>query len=145
MTIDMQAVIDEAIDTLLWTSHCNGAVPEGDGDHEHTSADPQDCDASLHYIGYGKSDFADEALAEIERDVRDFVMSNEIDIAKLIDDGKAVAEDIGYDFILTRNHEGAGFWDRGWGEIGQRLTDASHPYGGANAYVGDDGKIYVHG
>jgi hypothetical protein len=143
--IDIDAVIAEALDTLLWTSHCNGTVPEGDGDHEHTSSDPQDCDASLDYAGYERSDFADKARAEVEQDVRDFAMSNEADIAKLIDDGKASAGEVGYNFILTRNHEGAGFWDRGWGEIGARLTEASHPYGSMGAYVGDDGKVYVHG
>lgn len=40
----------------------------------------------------------------------------------------------GIDFWLTRNHHGAGFWDRGYGELGDRLTDAAHTYGEAYCY-----------
>ena len=35
----------------------------------------------------------------------------------------------GHDFWLTRNRHGAGFWDRGLGEIGQKLTECAHSYG----------------
>jgi hypothetical protein len=44
----------------------------------------------------------------------------------------------GYDFWLTRNHHGAGFWDRGYGEsIGRQLTDASHAYGECDLFPSD--------
>lgn len=145
MSIDIAAVIAkataEAIGTVLWTSRCFGTVSI-DG-HEHTSADPQDCDASLHFIGYDAADLAESARKEIEDDVRDFIEANAADITQLIADGKADAGSIGYDFVLTRNHEGAGFWDRGYGEVGDRLTANAHPYGGLNGYVGDDGLVYV--
>ena len=39
------------------------------------------------------------------------------------------AELSGHDFALTRNRHGAGFWDRGLGEIGDMLTDECKPYG----------------
>jgi hypothetical protein len=32
----------------------------------------------------------------------------------------------GHDFYLTREHHGAGFWDRGLGELGRYLTDIAH-------------------
>ena len=48
----------------------------------------------------------------------------------------------GHDFALTRNHHGAGFWDRGLGPIGDALTTASHAYGQVDLYVGDDDKVY---
>jgi hypothetical protein len=54
-------------------------------------------------------------------------------------------ERAGHDFWLTRNHHGAGFWDRGELDargIGKRLTDHAHSYGGVDLYVGDDGRIY---
>lgn len=35
----------------------------------------------------------------------------------------------GHDFWLTRGRHGAGFWDRGMGELGQLLTDAAHAAG----------------
>lgn len=48
----------------------------------------------------------------------------------------------GHDFWLTRNGHGAGFWDRGLGEVGQKLTEACRPYGSYDLYVGDDGMIH---
>lgn len=52
------------------------------------------------------------------------------------------ASQVGHDFWLTREHHGAGFWDRGLGDVGDRLTDAAHSFGGCDLYVGDDGRIY---
>jgi NAD/NADP transhydrogenase alpha subunit len=49
----------------------------------------------------------------------------------------------GHDFWLTRNGHGAGFWDRGYGEIGRKLTDAAHAWGSSDIYIGDDGKLYI--
>jgi hypothetical protein len=49
----------------------------------------------------------------------------------------------GHDFWLTRNHHGAGFWDREHeGTIGDDLTKASHNYCELCVYLGDDQKIY---
>lgn len=48
----------------------------------------------------------------------------------------------GIDFWLTRNGHGAGFWDRGLGDVGTRLTCAAHNYGSVDLYAGDDGLIY---
>ncbi len=39
-------------------------------------------------------------------------------------------EQNGHDFWLTRNHYGAGFWDRGYDEpIGDKLTEIAHSFG----------------
>ncbi len=48
----------------------------------------------------------------------------------------------GHDLWLTRNRHGAGFWDRGLGALGERLTAAAHAMGSCDAYVGDDGQVY---
>jgi hypothetical protein len=48
----------------------------------------------------------------------------------------------GHDFWLTRNHHGAGFWDRGYGKLGEILTDAAHSFGTYDLYIGDDGEIH---
>jgi hypothetical protein len=47
----------------------------------------------------------------------------------------------GHDYWLTRNHHGAGFWDRGLGDIGQYLTDMAHAAGSIDLYVSDAGEI----
>lgn len=47
----------------------------------------------------------------------------------------------GHDFWLTRNLHGAGFWDRGLGAVGERLTEAAHYEGSIDLYVSDDGEV----
>ncbi len=48
----------------------------------------------------------------------------------------------GHDLWLTRNGNGFGFWDRGLGEIGDKLTEIAKLEGSRDLYVGDDGLIY---
>ena len=48
------------------------------------------------------------------------------------------AELAGHDFALTRNGHGAGFWDRGLGEMGDMLTDECKPYGEHNVILAVD-------
>jgi hypothetical protein len=50
---------------------------------------------------------------------------------------------VGHDLFLTRNRHGAGFWDRGLGEVGDELTEIAHIMGGSDFYVGDDGQVYA--
>lgn len=87
---------------------------------------------------YDASDIAPDTLATMKSDVEDFVSANQAD---LVESGQS-EEQIGHDFWLTRNGHGAGFWDRGLGAVGDRLTKACKVYNGVDLYVGDDGKIY---
>lgn len=90
---------------------------------------------------YSDADIAPETLAAMRADCVDFLESN----SGLIESCDSFAtysyEQAGYDFWLTRNRHGAGFWDRGFGLVGQQLTDAAHVYGSVDLYVGDDGKV----
>jgi hypothetical protein len=93
---------------------------------------------------YDIEDFAPETLAKIVKDCEQFQSDNR----ELIDSADYQTcyprdEMAGHDFWLTRNHHGAGFWDRGLGEIGQKLTKAAHAFGECDIYVGDDGKLYL--
>ena len=51
-------------------------------------------------------------------------------------------EQAGHDFWLTRNGHGCGFWDRGIGDVGDRLTNICKEFGVFDIYVGDNGEIY---
>ena len=53
-------------------------------------------------------------------------------------------ESAGHDFLLTRNGHGAGFWDRGLGDVGDKLTDMAHNYGTIGLELGNNGRVYVH-
>ncbi len=89
---------------------------------------------------YTRDDLADSALASMREDVVDFLDSLErdaVDVSSLDD------SQLGHDFWLTRNHHGAGFWDRGLGPLGDDLSKRAHAYGSSDLYVGDDGKVYV--
>lgn len=48
----------------------------------------------------------------------------------------------GLDFWLTRNGAGAGYWDRGLGDIGDALTKAAEATGRRALYQGDDKQLY---
>lgn len=50
---------------------------------------------------------------------------------------------VGHDFWLTRNRYGAGFWDRGWGVVGEKLTKIAESFRERSAYVGDDNKVHI--
>jgi len=52
------------------------------------------------------------------------------------------AEQCGHDFWLTRNGHGAGFWDRGLGDVGTKLTEASKAFGECDLYK-SEGVIHV--
>lgn len=67
-----------------------------------------------------------EWFAEQRRDIADFRESNEALLEQAGDDSQN-----GHDFWLTRERHGAGFWDRGYGKVGDKLSEAAHVYGGA--------------
>jgi hypothetical protein len=83
-------------------------------------------------------DLAPELVAQAIEDCADF-QRHQAGWLALTD---ADASRNGHDFWLTRNRHGAGFWDRGYGEIGRKLTEVAHAYGSVDLYIGDDGKIY---
>lgn len=94
---------------------------------------------------YSEDDFCSATLAKMREDCEDFIKSNEADLAEYLKrmhspeySGEAYA---GHDFWLTRNGHGVGFWDRGLGELGKRLTEAAKVYSGFDLYV-SEGKVY---
>ncbi len=81
-------------------------------------------------------DIAPETLAEMRKDCADFMQANAADLIDI------PPEHAGHDFWLTRHGHGTGYWDRGLGEVGKRLTEACKPYGSVNLWVGEDGLIH---
>lgn len=47
----------------------------------------------------------------------------------------------GHDLWLTRNGNGTGFWDRGAGEVGERLSKAAEKLGEAELWLNPGGRI----
>jgi hypothetical protein len=120
-------------ETALWSSlnsdsvHCGGDNPDAG---ENLDAD------------YGVDDIAPATWEAMNTDVRDFVLANLADFVAYLAAGRD-AESFGHDFWLTRNGHGAGFWDRGLGDLGDRLSGAAKVYGECDLYVGDDGQLHI--
>jgi len=86
------------------------------------------------------SDLSPCALKQMQEDCEDFQKAQEELLNLYYEErGEAYA---GHDFWLTRNGHGAGFWDRGLGRVGVRLSEEARVYGSADLYPGDDGKLY---
>ena len=88
-------------------------------------------------LRHDMEDLSPEFLAEAKEDCDKFQKENAQDI-------KINLSRAGHDFWLTRNGEGAGFWDGDWPkEAGDRLTEAAHKFGPCHLYTGDDGMVYA--
>jgi len=90
---------------------------------------------------YGLQDLHESAFEVMVQDCADFCEGN----ASLLSlYSLALSWDhAGHDFWLTRNGHGAGFWDRGLGELGDKLSDVARQCGESNLYIGDDQEIYI--
>lgn len=91
---------------------------------------------------YTVADIDDAALETMYEDCREFI-SYDFDVLGSLPSRTYGAGQAGHDFWLTRNGHGAGFWDRGLGDIGDVLTKHAKAYGSQDLYVGDDGFLYV--
>lgn len=117
------------IDCALWSSHVGSDY-----------ASENDCaeDTSLESAGFSADELAPSTLDEIIEECASFQARNIATLARAGND-----EQNGHDYWLTRNHHGAGFWDRGYpSRIGDMLMRAAHADGSRDLYVGDDGLIY---
>lgn len=121
------------IEAALWSSTYSADEDGNPVSYEAEGARDLALDES-----YDADDLAPETLGKMRADCKDFIDANIDDLLNARD-----AAHNGHDFWLTRNGHGAGFWDRGLGELGDRLTEASTVYGESDIYVGDDGLLYV--
>ena len=91
---------------------------------------------------YDVDDIPPEEKAKAESDCKDFVEANLPALTELTNKPGYGWSSAGHDFWLTRNGHGAGFWDRGFGKVGDELSAAAKVYSSVDIYVGDDGKLY---
>ena len=100
---------------------------------------------------YSVDDIAESAKEEQLEEICDWLSyCDELELLEKFLEQPQVAEStrhsaeamLGHDFWLTRNGHGAGFWDRGLGELGEQLSDACKTFGSCDPYVGDDELIY---
>jgi hypothetical protein len=111
--VDIDAATAAAYETLVWSS------------------------SDTCHLYAGEDAPAPETLHRLRQIVAAFVFVAHRDL-----DGMDAVH-IGHDIILTANRHGAGFWDRGLGERGDRLTAHAHALGEISAYIGDDNLVHV--
>jgi len=157
---DFQRFLASYLETMLWSSHlppydvCPACGREDqvldrwdeEGEpvcRECSKREPNHEPAADE--NYDVDDISPEFRQECANDCLAFVRENAVDIAN---NGEPIRDNdpftaAGHDFWLTRNHHGAGFWDGDWPEdVGERLTEASHPYGEVNLWVDQAGKVH---
>jgi hypothetical protein len=81
-------------------------------------------------------DFAQEAVNKAVRDCNEFIEKNKVILEK---HGNPAHH--GYNFWMSRNGHGVGFFDRGYGDDGDLLQEAAEEYGEEQIIVGGDGKL----
>ena len=130
------AMVDGFVTCALWADLDYGDTDEG-GDYGAREGESAD-------------DLAPEATAHVVEVCARFCLANRDDLALLPELNAADrvrgeygdAELAGHDLYLTSRGHGAGFWDRDYGDVGDRLTAACRAVSENNPYVGDDGLIY---
>lgn len=83
---------------------------------------------NLDYF-YTLDDVDGTYVEAVEAEIRDFAAAHPLAVRMYLAQRKrnevdgSVSAHFGHDLLLTRDHHGAGFWDRGIGELGEYLTE----------------------
>ena len=93
--------------------------------------------------GFTSDDIAVDYVNSVREELEAFVSAHPLAVRlylnqRVLDAGQgSVSSYFGHDFYLTREHHGAGFWDRGLGHLGDYLTRLCQEYGEADSLFVD--------
>jgi len=125
--------LQQLVQTLLWSSSDPDTYEPLDSNHGISGID----DSCLKRLESDFNSFVETATSLIQQKLGEF---DNLEDFFLFTRPESPLE---HDYILTRNHHGAGFWDGDWDEkVSQILTDTSQLKPEIEPYIGDDGKIY---
>lgn len=130
-TIDIDNVITGYVTAMLWANaSCNVVSCE-------LALEGRECEHTLDAeVFYSLEDFSPEDRETMRNEIEVFIAAGPEDFAAYCE--RRGAEQFGHDVALTRNYHGVGFWDRGLGTLGDRLTERCHALGEASVLVGTD-------
>lgn len=125
-----QEFLDGYLECLLWC-----------GVFKETDEGPEDRGEL-----YDEAEIDNAAMKEIVEDCAAFYEVNAEAMAILIEHHNTDWGRMGHDFYLSRNGHGTGFWDRGYGEMGDMLHKEAKVYGSFTLFVGQDkdGEEVLH-
>lgn len=133
---DIDAIVEGYLTCQLWAQHDN------DGLDEYGNSPTLD-------DNYGREDIAPEYVDKVREELLGLVTDHPLAVRMYLarNAGRSRQESLlstgalissaevntlfGHDFYLTREGHGAGFWDRGLGELGEYLTKIAKAYGSA--------------
>jgi len=98
---------------------------------------------------YDRDDLTETAKIKMRAHCQDFVDAQETDLLAYAVEmehvrhrGQGTAWDhAGHDFWFTAGGHGAGFWDRGLGDLGDRLSEAAGNYNNPHLFVTEEDQI----
>jgi hypothetical protein len=129
----IETAYNHALTALLWSELICLPCDESEvSEHSHSEMEGRPFDDFFY-----ESDI-DGETDTLREQIDAFVTDNWNDL-----DGHVSAEQCGHDFILSRNGHGAGFWDRGLGERGKRLSESAKPFGECSLYLTDYDRVAV--
>lgn len=124
-----QAFCDGFRECVLWQALDWNGMEEGEDNPE-----PMD-------DTYSDDDWTADAVRAMRDECLDFIEANLRDLQEAATQRGVSWDYLGHDFCLTRNGHGAGFWDKGLGALGDRLTEAARLHGTTTEY-GDGGELH---
>lgn len=128
---ESEIVIRESIETILWQA---GEMTDEEGNTLPTMwEDAHDADSAHVTTEY-----------QILTDFYGFLSRCSIEDVNAYLEVRSAGSFI-HDYWLTRNHHGAGFWDRGLGDLGDRLTEAAQQDGDYHVWESLDSEGHVKG
>lgn len=144
---DLDAFTQGYVEALFFTSECSQVDTEEFLSAEHQSDMEAGRADGVLPCDVGFADLAPDSLARIIADCAAFQADNAADLefaCGIIPNRRgAVPYDMaaaGRDFWFTRNGHGVGFWDRGLGDVGDRLSAAcgwQTEFGEVHVWFGD--------
>jgi hypothetical protein len=103
-----------------------------------------DTESEATYKAVTNAQWSEEAQACAEKECLAFINRAEL-ILFALNKNSLGAEQAGTDFWLTRNHHGAGFWDRNLGDDGKHLSEIAISFKESDVELGDDGQLHFLG
>lgn len=98
-------------------------------------------DGSMLDSKYTKYNISEPTLAQMIRDCVHFYWRNRVDLEEVYSIGTYTESDAGHDFWLSRNGHGAGFFDRGFDDVWDRLQASAKGFGTVDLWVDDSEEI----
>ncbi|WP_066904598.1 hypothetical protein [Mycolicibacterium houstonense] len=140
---DIDAMVTGYLECQLWAQHDEGNRDEETGESNYYPLDANYSvdDIAPEYVQAVRDELT-EVVAQHPLAVRMYLASrrtSEEPFGTVTLRNEVVSAYLGHDFYLTREGHGAGFWDRGLGELGDYLTKIAKSYGSA-ATLWDNGE-----